>query len=678
MISDFERQQYLAYVSNAMERVRTSATKARRLFDWCNGNSDTLGIDIDGSDLENIGGIRSTKWRAVWAALERATAKARRDVVRARPSRLANNIDALADFFNFDSLEVQIFAFGVHCAMESAIAELANSLDDGSSLGTVTAIAMVLGVKPNEVASRLTRKGRLLESGLVKLGSFTHRFDENSWRFSAPSRLVNCLAQAEQDDVETLLSTIIGAPARADLEWDDFEHLGEQRQFTADLLRGALDGRETGINILLYGPPGTGKTEFCKVIAGHLGTKLFLVGEADEDGDEPERTERVAQLRLAQQVLSRRENALLLFDEMEDLLGSADDRASKIFGNRLLEQARVPTLWTCNDLGAFDPALLRRMTMAIEVRTPSPIIRERVWRRNLAGCPIEISDADVRSLAREPSASPALAANAVRATRLAGGGADRLRLSVNSIAKAMRGGLEKATSDLATQTFDIGLANADTDLVRLSDRLARAEAPRNFSLCLSGPPGTGKSAYVRHLAERMGMEVLEKRASDLLGMFVGESEKNIAEAFAEARESRLLLIFDEADSLLTDRTTAHQSWEVSQVNEMLTWMERHPMPFACTTNLMARLDPASLRRFTIKAGFNYLRPRQAEAAFMRFFALPAPSALTELSALTPGDFAVVARKAEILDDLGNVTALLDMLRAECAAKPNAPRPIGFR
>ena len=37
-----------------------------------------------------------------------------------------------------------------------------------------------------------------------------------------------------------------------------------------------------------------------------------------------------------------------------------------------------------------------------------------------------------------------------------------------------------------------------------------------------------------------------------------------------------MLIFDEADSFLFDRREAVRSWEVTQVNEMLTWMEHLP------------------------------------------------------------------------------------------------------
>ena len=204
------------------------------------------------------------------------------------------------------------------------------------------------------------------------------------------------------------------------------------------------------------------------------------------------------------------------------------------------------------------------------------------------------------------------------------------------------------------------------------------DADRGFSLCLQGPPGTGKSAFARYLAERLGLEVLQKRTSDLLSPWVGETEQQIAAAFAEARDARAFLIFDEADSLLGDRRNAHRSWEVSQVNEMLTWMESHPLPFACTTNFGEHLDPATLRRFVFKVRLDYLTPAQIEEAFQAYFFLPPPAGLTDLAALTPGDFAVVHRKAGFLWKHGEPETLADMLRAECEAKPAPPRPIGFR
>ncbi|MCY3728401.1 MAG: AAA family ATPase [Nitrospira sp.] len=70
---------------------------------------------------------------------------------------------------------------------------------------------------------------------------------------------------------------------------------------------------------------------------------------------------------------------------------------------------------------------------------------------------------------------------------------------------------------------------------------------------------------IRYLAERLGLEISQKRASDLLSMWVGGTEKNIAGAFAEARSQEAFLVFDEADSLLADRRMAQRDWEISQV-----------------------------------------------------------------------------------------------------------------
>ena len=159
--------------------------------------------------------------------------------------------------------------------------------------------------------------------------------------------------------------------------------------------------------------------------------------------------------------------------------------------------------------------------------------------------------------------------------------------------------------------------------------------------------------------------------------YIGENEQNIAAAFQEARDNESFLVFDEADSLLGDRRQAVRSWEISLVNEMLTWMESHPLPFACTTNLMERLDQASLRRFTFKVSFSPLTVEQNHVAFKIFFEFQAPESLDSLKGLTPGDYAVVRKKAGILGLLKQPNELIDMLQVESLAKESTNKHIGF-
>lgn len=147
--------------------------------------------------------------------------------------------------------------------------------------------------------------------------------------------------------------------------------------------------------------------------------------------------------------------------------------------------------------------------------------------------------------------------------------------------------------------------------------------------------------------------------------------------FQQARDEEKLLILDEADSLLSERSGAQRSWEVSQVNEMLTWMEDHPLPFICTTNLMDALDQASLRRFTFKIQFDYLTKEQVLRAFRHFFSQELPVGIDTLSHVTPGDFVTVRRKSNILSHLEDPVRLTKMLEQEQQVKSVARSMIGF-
>jgi len=137
-----------------------------------------------------------------------------------------------------------------------------------------------------------------------------------------------------------------------------------------------------------------------------------------------------------------------------------------------------------------------------------------------------------------------------------------------------------------------------------------------------------------------------------------------------------VLLFDEADSLLLDRGDARHSWEITQVNELLTWMDSHPLPFVAATNFARRLDPAALRRFVFKVELEPLSPDLLRRAFVRFFDRPPPPEISELRGLTPGDFAVVKRQLRYRSKVATAE-ILAMLRYEAEAKPGLSSRLGF-
>ena len=101
--------------------------------------------------------------------------------------------------------------------------------------------------------------------------------------------------------------------------------------------------------------------------------------------------------------------------------------------------------------------------------------------------------------------------------------------------------------------------------------------------------------------------------------------------------------------------------------------------FICTTNLMDRLDPASLRRFSFKVKYEFLNTEQVQTAFEHFFGLKVSADdITELSPLTPGDFALVKNKAEILGALKQPEKLKELLLSEQKVKKiQGSSQIGF-
>jgi transitional endoplasmic reticulum ATPase len=122
---------------------------------------------------------------------------------------------------------------------------------------------------------------------------------------------------------------------------------------------------------------------------------------------------------------------------------------------------------------------------------------------------------------------------------------------------------------------------------------------------------------------------------------------------------------------------AQHSWEITQVNEMLTQMERYPYPFVCTTNAVELLDAAAARRFLFKVRFLPMTADQIAKAFRRAFGANPPRFVLQLSGLTPADFATVARKASILGER-DPTMFAHWLEYEAHAKPDAERSrIGF-
>ncbi|MEX6725879.1 AAA family ATPase [Parapedomonas caeni] len=578
------------------------------------------------------------------------------------PAPLDARLGWIAETLSLDAAETLLLGVIVRVALFDSWRQLAGTAPFNATNPNCDVLALLTGLSLVEIDERLAPGSRLVSSGMV--------VDENDGEYCA-SRLLMRIARCPATDPDTLRQRIMPPAPPSSLCWEDFDHIGPLRD-----LGGRVIASGQPVSILLHGLPGTGKTEFARLLADRAGRRAAFAGLADERGNEPTRYERLAHLSLLRALGARSADALIIVDEADDVLRRSDTRqdgGSKQWLNRLVEEPQVPTIWILNDPDLLDPALVRRMTLAIAFDTPPVQTRARIAARAAEAQALALDEADLADLATL-EAEPAVIAAGMQVARLAGGGVAEARLGAESVLKAL--GRMRTTAPPPDACYDFTLAAADCDLARLADQLCRAHA-RGWSLLLAGPSGTGKSAFARHLALRLGIAVEERRGSDLLGPYVGETEQRIAAAFGRAAERGAMLLIDEADSFLFRREAGQRSWEAGMVNEMLRWMEHLRAPFVATTNLADRLDSAMQRRFTLRVNFAALTPRQAQALFAARFGMVAPAGLMALHGLTPGDFAAVHQRARLLGE-DRAEVLAQWLRTELALREGNARPIGFQ
>lgn len=241
------------------------------------------------------------------------------------------------------------------------------------------------------------------------------------------------------------------------------------------------------------------------------------------------------------------------------------------------------------------------------------------------------------------------------------------------------GVVSRASMDAAkVPKYDVRYVNCETPVEKIVSLLVPRKNTKAHIL-LYGAPGTSKSSLAAHLAASMGMKLQKLRYSDFAGKYVGETERRLREAFDLAARDRNFLLIDEADSVLRSRDLAEKSWERNSVNEMLTLMDTHDLPFACTTNYITEIDNAAKRRFTFKFELTALSPAQCELAWYEILKMPAATfpARSDFSDAAISDFVTTSSLIETMG-LTTVDEITKTLLSERNSRTGVrPNKMGF-
>ncbi len=608
------------------------------------------------------------------------------------------NVSLLKKTFGLSDAERDILHFisasNVYPAMRSVVEPLNESPPDQ----ILQVIAAATNYSLITVKKALSSDSPLGCSGLVQLVNPNPHYNDHPFKLIDP--LIFTI-QNSHDDSESLLAKCFRKSKSTALSLGDFSYLGKRLEILKRYLEKRIQSPKPGVNVLLYGAPGVGKTELARVMGKTLKASLYEVLVEDDEGAARTQQERLNSFRICQNLLKQKEKSLVLFDEVEDIFPVEPQSffgpprpsrgGNKGYMVNLLENNPVPTIWIANQIGQIDDAYLRRFDLLFDIKVPPRKIREKL----LAD---KFSSLDVRPewIDRISKADKITPSDVDRAAKILEAiGVDDAEVNeqlTEEVLKSNLGARRLSISSPQTgcheSTYDLSYLNTTENIARIAAGLAKK---LKGNALLYGAPGTGKTAFAHHIGELANKPILIRRASDLLSMWVGGTEANIAKMFREAEAEQSILLLDEADSFFRDRRMAHNNWEVTQVNELLVQMESFSGLFVCSTNLMDDLDQAVFRRFALKIRFDYPTSEQCWRLFLAHAEelelmkqqedMKQYRRLVErLTHLAPGDFAAVRRKHELLGNLTTVNDLINALADECRVKPDVrdEKMIGFQ
>lgn len=122
----------------------------------------------------------------------------------------------------------------------------------------------------------------------------------------------------------------------------------------------------------------------------------------------------------------------------------------------------------------------------------------------------------------------------------------------------------------------------------------------------SGPSGSGKTLAARLLAASLKMDLYRLDLSSVVNKYIGETEKNLNQVFSRAEELDVILLIDEGDSLLTQRTgvqTSNDRYANLETNYLLQRLEAFEGILIVTSNASDRIDTAFQRRMDVVVNF---------------------------------------------------------------------------
>ena len=226
---------------------------------------------------------------------------------------------------------------------------------------------------------------------------------------------------------------------------------------------------------------------------------------------------------------------------------------------------------------------------------------------------------------------------------------------------------------------------------RVVKELAEHGLRGGITVILFGPPGTGKTEFVRQLALASGRNLYQVDGAKIDASYFGEKPRNLRDFFLLVRYMQAIsclvpiVFIDEADSLLGKRVAvekASDKEENTSSSVILEELNSFSGILFAATNFISTIDPAMYRRFLMKIEFPV--PGRNELARIWRAKLPWITAeeaevLAERFPLSGGIIDNVASLCLLEKIIDGTTPTLDRILRHCIEQggKERPSPIGF-
>lgn len=149
----------------------------------------------------------------------------------------------------------------------------------------------------------------------------------------------------------------------------------------------------------------------------------------------------------------------------------------------------------------------------------------------------------------------------------------------------------------------------EQDIIGIVNAVSRNLGINKF--LFAGAPGTGKTETAKQMARILNRELYAVDFSAIVDSRLGQTQKNIVAAFKEINEfaqpEKVIVLFDEIDSIALDRTNSNDLREMGRATStILKELDRmnERIVLIATTNLLNYFDKALIRRFDTVIDFN--------------------------------------------------------------------------